>query len=691
MTTTTTTDLGKVRNIGFIAHIDAGKTTVTERVLFFTGRTYKIGEVHEGTAVMDWMAQERERGITITAAATQADWRGHRINIIDTPGHVDFTAEVERSLRVLDGGVVVFDAVAGVQPQSETVWRQADRYGVPRLCFVNKMDRMGADFDRTLDSIRHRLGATPIPVQYPIGAEDFYSGVVDLVEERAWFFDRSEPGLMTEGPIPQEMTEQVAGVREEMIERVAEKDDELLAMYLAGEPPTPNEIKAALRRATIGAQAVPVVCGSALQSLGVQLMLDAVIDYLPSPLDVPAVVGKHPQSGEEVERTADGDAPFAALAFKVVTDSYVGRLVYFRVYSGSIKAGATVYNSTKGVRERMGRILMMHANHREDVDGISAGEIAAAVGLKSTFTGETFCDERHPVVLEAIRFAEPVISVAIEPKTRAVQDKLTDALIKLAEEDPTFRVRYDQDTGQTVMSGMGELHLEILVDRLRREFHVEASVGKPQVAYREAITKKAEARGRYVRQTGGRGQYGDCELVLEPQAPGAGFTFENRIVGGSVPREFVPGIQRGAREALDTGVVAGYPVVDVKVSLVDGSFHAVDSSEMAFRIAASMAVKEALRRAGSVLLEPVMELQVITPGDYLGDVLGDLGARRGRIKAMEGEGNTQVLEAEVPLVEMFGYATDLRSSSQGRATFSMEFGRYEEAPASMIQAVAKIA
>ena len=691
MTTTTTTDLGKVRNIGFIAHIDAGKTTVTERVLFFTGRTYKIGEVHEGTAVMDWMAQERERGITITAAATQADWRGHRINIIDTPGHVDFTAEVERSLRVLDGGVVVFDAVAGVQPQSETVWRQADRYGVPRLCFVNKMDRMGADFDRTLDSIRHRLGATPIPVQYPIGAEDFYSGVVDLVEERAWFFDRSEPGLMTEGPIPQEMTEQVAGVREEMIERVAEKDDELLAMYLAGEPPTPNEIKAALRRATIGAQAVPVVCGSALQSLGVQLMLDAVIDYLPSPLDVPAVVGKHPQSGEEVERTADGDAPFAALAFKVVTDSYVGRLVYFRVYSGSIKAGATVYNSTKGVRERMGRILMMHANHREDVDGISAGEIAAAVGLKSTFTGETFCDERHPVVLEAIRFAEPVISVAIEPKTRAVQDKLTDALIKLAEEDPTFRVRYDQDTGQTVMSGMGELHLEILVDRLRREFHVEASVGKPQVAYREAITKKAEARGRYVRQTGGRGQYGDCELQLEPQAPGAGFTFENRIVGGSVPREFVPGIQRGAREALDTGVVAGYPVVDVKVSLVDGSFHAVDSSEMAFRIAASMAVKEALRRAGSVLLEPVMELQVITPGDYLGDVLGDLGARRGRIKAMEGEGNTQVLEAEVPLVEMFGYATDLRSSSQGRATFSMEFGRYEEAPASMIQAVAKIA
>ena len=691
MTTTTTTDLGKVRNIGFIAHIDAGKTTVTERVLFFTGRTYKIGEVHEGTAVMDWMAQERERGITITAAATQADWRGHRINIIDTPGHVDFTAEVERSLRVLDGGVVVFDAVAGVQPQSETVWRQADRYGVPRLCFVNKMDRMGADFNRTLDSIRHRLGATPIPVQYPIGAEDFYSGVVDLVEERAWFFDRSEPGLMTEGPIPQEMTEQVAGVREEMIERVAEKDDELLAMYLAGEPPTPNEIKAALRRATIGAQAVPVVCGSALQSLGVQLMLDAVIDYLPSPLDVPAVVGKHPQSGEEVERTADGDAPFAALAFKVVTDSYVGRLVYFRVYSGSIKAGATVYNSTKGVRERMGRILMMHANHREDVDGISAGEIAAAVGLKSTFTGETFCDERHPVVLEAIRFAEPVISVAIEPKTRAVQDKLTDALIKLAEEDPTFRVRYDQDTGQTVMSGMGELHLEILVDRLRREFHVEASVGKPQVAYREAITKKAEARGRYVRQTGGRGQYGDCELQIEPQAPGAGFMFENRIVGGSVPREFVPGIQRGAREALDTGVVAGYPVVDVKVSLVDGSFHAVDSSEMAFRIAASMAVKEALRRAGSVLLEPVMELQVITPGDYLGDVLGDLGARRGRIKAMEGEGNTQVLEAEVPLVEMFGYATDLRSSSQGRATFSMEFGRYEEAPASMIQAVAKIA
>jgi elongation factor G len=684
-------DLAKVRNIGFIAHIDAGKTTVTERVLFFTGRTYKLGEVHEGTAVMDWMAQERERGITITAAATQADWHGHRINIIDTPGHVDFTAEVERSLRVLDGGVVVFDAVAGVQPQSETVWRQADRYGVPRICFVNKMDRIGADFDKTVDSIRHRLNATPIPVQYPIGSEDEFRGVVDLLEERAWFFDRAEVGTVAEGPIPPEMVAQLAHVREEMIERVAENDDEMLAKYLAGEPPTPEEIRAALRRATIGGHGVPVLCGSALQSLGVQLMLDGVVDYLPSPLDVPPVVGKHPQSGEEVSRAADPDAPFSALAFKVVTDSYVGRLVYFRVYSGTITPGTTVYNSTKGVRERMGRILMMHANHREDVDTIGAGEIAAAVGLKSTFTGETVCDERHPVVLESIRFAEPVIAVAIEPRTRAVQDKLTDGLIKLAEEDPTFRVRYDKETGQTVISGMGELHLEILVDRLRREFGVEAAVGKPEVAYREAITKVAQAEGRHVRQTGGRGQYGHCVLKLEPQASGTGFVFVNGIVGGSVPREFVPGIHRGAEEALERGVIAGYPVMDVKVTLIDGSYHAVDSSEMAFKIAASLAIKEALRRAGSVLLEPVMELQVITPGEYLGDVLGDLSARRGRIKSMEGEGGTQVLEADVPLVEMFGYATDLRSSSQGRANFSMEFGRYEEAPASTVQAIARTA
>ena len=687
-----TTDLQKVRNIGFIAHIDAGKTTVTERVLFFTGRTYKLGEVHEGTAVMDWMAQERERGITITSAATRAAWKGHQINIIDTPGHVDFTAEVERSLRVLDGGVVVFDAVAGVQPQSETVWRQADRYGVPRICFVNKMDRIGADFEKTMDSIRHRLKAVPVPVQYPIGAEDRFHGVIDLVEEKAWFFERGgASGELREGEIPPELREEAAQIREEMIERVAENDEHVLEQFLSGETPSPEEIKAALRRATIANHAVPVVCGSALQSLGVQLVLDAVLDYLPSPLDVPAVVGKAPNREDEVERKADVSEPFAALAFKVVSDPYVGRLVYFRVYSGSMKAGASVYNSIKGVRERMGRIMFMHANHREEAESISVGEIGAAVGLKNTFTGETICDEKQPIMLESIRFAEPVISVAIEPATRAEQDKLTDSLIKLAEEDPTFRVRYDKETGQTVMSGMGELHLEILVDRLKREFNVNAAIGRPQVAYREAITHPAKAQGRFVRQTGGRGQFGDCVLEIEPGQQGSGFQFENRIVGGAIPREYIPAVSKGAEEALLTGVIAGYPVMDVKVAVVDGSFHAVDSSEMAFKIAASMAIKDALSKAGPVLLEPVMELQVITPGEYLGEVLADLNSRRGRIKSMEGQGDTQVLEADAPLVEMFGYATDLRSVTQGRANYSMEFGRYEKAPDSTVQAVARSA
>ena len=685
-------DLNKVRNIGFIAHIDAGKTTVTERVLFFTGRTYKLGEVHEGTAVMDWMAQERERGITITSAATRAEWKGHQVNIIDTPGHVDFTAEVERSLRVLDGGVVVFDAVAGVQPQSETVWRQADRYGVPRICFVNKMDRIGADFEKTMDSIRHRLKAVPIPVQYPMGAEDHFHGVIDLIEEKAWFFERSgTPGELREGEIPSGMRDQIANVREEMIERVAENDEHVLEQFLAGETPSPEEIRAALRRATISNSAVPVVCGSALQSLGVQLVLDAVIDYLPSPLEVPPVMGKRPGSEDEIERKPDASEPFAALAFKVVSDPYAGRLVYFRVYSGSMKAGASAYNATKGVRERMGRIMFMHANHREDSESISAGEIGAAVGLKNTFTGETICDEREPVVLETIRFAEPVISVAIEPNTRAEQDKLTDSLIKLAEEDPTFRVHHDQETSQTIMSGMGELHLEILVDRLRREFNVAAAVGRPQVAYREAITKQASARGRFVRQTGGRGQFGDCVLEIEPGAPGSGFRFVNQIVGGAIPREYIPAVGKGAEEALHTGVVAGYPVMDVVVSVVDGSFHAVDSSEIAFKIAGSMALKEALRKASPILLEPVMEVQVITPGEYLGEVLADLNGRRGRIKSMEGQGGTQVVEADAPLVEMFGYATSLRSLSQGRANHSMEFGRYEKAPESTVQAVARSA
>jgi elongation factor G len=691
MTTSKSMDLDKVRNIGFIAHIDAGKTTVTERVLFFTGVTYKIGEVHEGTAVMDWMEQEQERGITITSAATRAQWAGHHLNIIDTPGHVDFTAEVERSLRVLDGGVVVFDAVAGVQPQSETVWRQADRYGVPRICFVNKMDRIRADYEKTMESIRKRLGAVPVPIQYPIGAEDYFKGIIDLIEEKAHFFDPDNAGATIEGEIPAEMVEQIAAVRLEMIERISENDEAMLEKYLAGETPSPAELKAGLRRGTLENKVVPVTCGSALKSLGVQLMLDAVIAYLPSPLDVKPVTGLSPQTGEVLARPADLDGPFSALAFKIVTDPYVGRLVYFRVYSGTMKAGSTVYNSTKGTRERLGRILMMHANHREDVETVHAGEIAAAVGLKSTFTGETICDERDPVILETIKFAEPVISVAIEPKSRSEHDKLTDSLIKLAEEDPTFRVRYDQETNQTVMSGMGELHLEILVDRLRREFKVEASVGKPQVAYREAISKKGGANARFIRQTGGRGQFGHVVLEIEPQASGAGYKFENKVAGGKIPKEYIPAVNKGAEEALLTGIIAGFPVMDVKVTLLDGSYHAVDSSEMAFKIAASMGIKEALKKAGAILLEPVMELQVMTPNEYLGEVLGDLNSRRGRIKTMEAQGDIQLIEADVPLVEMFGYATDLRSSSQGRANYSMEFGRYEEAPQSTVAAVARSA
>jgi elongation factor G len=563
---------------------------------------------------------------------------------------------------------------------------------VPRICFVNKMDRLGAGFGRTVDMVRHRLQANPIPIQYPIGAEENFAGVVDLIEERAWFFDRTgAPGAFHEAPIPADLEHEVANVRDEMIERIAECDDALLERYLHGEAITPQELKAGLRRATVTNQAVPVVCGAALQSLGIQLMLDAVVAYLPAPLDVPPVSGVVPSTGEPAERRADIAEPFSALAFKVVSDPYVGRLVYFRVYSGKMKAGSSVYNSTKGVRERLGRIVLMHANHREEVEEIGAGEIAAAVGLKNTFTGETVTEERSPVVLEAIRFAEPVISVAIEPKSRAEQDKLTDALIKLAEEDPTFQVRYDDETGQTVISGMGELHLEILVDRMKREFAVDAAVGRPQVAYREAITKPARAEGRFVRQTGGRGQFGHCVLEVEPGEPGAGYVFENKIVGGAIPREFIPAVQKGAQEALQTGIVGGYPVIDVKVDLVDGSFHAVDSSEIAFKIAASMAIKDALRRAGPQLLEPVMGVQVVTPGQYLGDVLADISSRRGKVKSMEGEGDTQVLEAETPLVEMFGYATDLRSATQGRATYTMEFSRYEKAPESILAPVGRSA
>ena len=695
MQTTTaanTIDLEQVRNIGFIAHIDAGKTTVTERVLYFTGRTYKLGEVHQGTTVMDWMDQERERGITITAAATRCQWRGLTINIIDTPGHVDFTAEVERSLRVLDGGVVVFDAVAGVQPQSETVWRQANRYHVPRICFVNKMDRLGADFNRTVDMVRHRLGAIPIPVQLPIGSEDSFRGVVDLLEQKAWFFlEGTEVGALEEGPIPPELQAEVSAVRDELVERIAENDDTLLEQYLHGVAISTGDLKAGLRRATVSNRAVPVVCGSALDSRGIQLMLDAVVDYLPSPLDMPPIRGYHPQTNMPVEYAADPEASFAALAFKVVTDPYVGRLVYFRVYSGKIRAGTAVFNAAKGVRERMGRIVLMHANRREEVEEVGAGEIAAAVGLKNTFTGETICDERHPVVLEAIRFTDPVISVAIEPRSRAEQDKLTDALLKLTEEDPTFQVRYDQETGQTIISGMGELHLEILVDRMRREFGMQASIGKPQVAYREAITRPAKGEGRLVRQTGGHGQYGHCIVEIEPGQAGTGHQFENKVMGGAVPKEFIAAVKKGSQEGLQNGVIAGYPMMDVKVTLVDGSSHPVDSSEMAFRIAASMAVKNALHHAAPILMEPIMELQIVTPGNYLGEVLGDLGSRRGRIKSLEGEGETQVVEAEVPLVEMFGYATDLRSLTQGRATHTMQFSQYQGVPPSMVKTAAKSA
>ncbi len=685
-------ELPRIRNIGFIAHIDAGKTTVTERVLYAAGRIYKVGEVHDGTTVMDWMAQERERGITITAAATTCAWKGFRINIIDTPGHVDFTAEVERSLRVLDGGVVVFDAVAGVQPQSETVWRQADRYHVPRICFINKMDRLGADFARTVDMVRHRLKATPIPVQFPMGREDQFRGVVDLVEERALLFPegdaRQEPELV---PVPPELQEEVARYREELVERVAENDDALLERYLEGAAISNADLKAALRRATMSNRAVPVVCGSALCSQGIGPMLDAVTDYLPSPAEVPPIRGTDPQTNEPVERSPETDGPFAALAFKVVTDPYVGRLVYFRIYSGTIHSGGAVYNSSKGVWERMGRILRMHAQRREEVEQLGAGEIGAAVGLKRTFTGETICDERFPVVLESIRFPEPVISVAIEPRSRMEQDRLTDAMVKLAEEDPTFHVRYDSETGQTVISGMGELHLEVLVERMRREFNVEANVGRPRVAYRETITRPARAEGRLVRQTGGHGQYGHCVLEVEPRERGAGYAFEDRIRGAAIPKEFIPAVSRGAEEALGNGVAYGYPVMDVKVTLVDGSSHPVDSSEMAFKIAGSMAVKNAVMRAGPVLLEPLMDLEVITPGEFLGEVLADLSGRRGRIKSMEGQEGIHVVRARVPLAEMFGYATAVRSLSQGRATYSMEFGSYEPAAEAVAEAVSKSA
>jgi elongation factor G len=690
------TPLERTRNIGIMAHIDAGKTTTTERILFYTGITYKIGEVHEGTAVMDWMEQEQERGITITSAATTCFWKDIRINIIDTPGHVDFTAEVERSLRVLDGACAVFDAVSGVEPQSETVWRQADKYRVPRICFVNKMDRVGADFKGTLEQIRRKLQANPVAIQIPLGSEDKFQGVIDLVCMRALKYKDETLGAdVIVDEIPEEYKAEAHEYREHLIEKVSEWDDHLLEKYLVGEPISAEEINAVLRRRTIEsvrrekAPFVPVICGSAFKNKGVQPLLDAVVDYLPSPVDIPPIVGLDPDKGDDVhtERPASDEAPFSALAFKIMTDPFVGQLAFFRVYSGLMTSGSMVYNATKQKTERVGRLLKMHANKREEIKEVYAGDIAAAVGLRSLTTGDTICDEKHPIVLEAMVFPEPVISLAIEPKTKADQEKLGHGLGKLQAEDPTFRVNTDADTGQVVIRGMGELHLEIIVSRLSREFNVEASVGRPQVAYKETLTHEAKGEGRYIRQTGGRGQYGHAKVHLKPRQPGEGFEFVNDIVGGSIPREYVKPIEEGIREAMTAGVLAGYPVDDVSVTLYDGSYHEVDSSEMAFKIAGSMAFKDAARHANPVLLEPIMKVEVVVPEEYMGDVMGDLNSRRGKILSMEARGGTQIVNARVPLSEMFGYATDLRSRTQGRATYTMHFERYEQAPQSVSEEV----
>lgn len=682
-------ELERTRNIGIIAHIDAGKTTTTERILYYTGRIYKIGEVHEGTAVMDWMDQERERGITITAAATTCEWREHRINIIDTPGHVDFTVEVERSLRVLDGGVVVLDAVAGVEPQSETVWRQADKYEVPRVCFINKMDRVGANFWRTIDMIQERLGAKPVPIQLPIGVEDSYRGVVDLLTRRAVVWSDDVDAAPEELDVPAELKADVEKWRDHLVEHVVELDDNLLHKWDQGQELAVDELRRTLRQATIDAKLVPVLSGSALRNKGVQLLLDAVVAYLPSPLDIPPVAGIHPKSGEVEARRALPTEPLAALAFKIVSDPYVGKLSYIRVYSGELKAGSYVYNSTKDARERVGRLLRMHANRREEIAVVSAGDIAAVVGLKVTTTGDTLCDSAKPLILESIRFPEPVISVAIEPRTKADQDRMGLALVRLSEEDPTFRVRTDQESGQTIISGMGELHLEVIVDRMLREFKVDARVGRPQVAYRETITQAAREEGRYVKQTGGRGQYGHVWIEIEPLEPGGGFEFLDKTVGGSVPRDFVPAVAAGVREALESGVVAGYPLVDLRVALVDGSYHEVDSSEIAFKIAGSMALKRAVGRAKPQLLEPIMSVEMVTPDGFLGDLVGDLNARRAHIEGIETRPTVQVhvVRAKVPLAEMFGYATDLRSMSQGRATYTMEFSHYQPVSADLARGV----
>jgi elongation factor G len=680
--------LSRTRNIGIMAHIDAGKTTTTERILYYTGKTYKIGEVHEGTAQMDWMVQEQERGITITSAATTCQWKGRWINIIDTPGHVDFTVEVERSLRVLDGAVAVFDAVAGVEPQSETVWRQADRYRVPRICFVNKMDRVGADFERTVHMIEERLHATPLVVQLPWGTEDAHVGVIDLVDMKGlrWTSEKGEEWETVE--IPEDLRETALEWRHRLYEQLADHHETLMEKYVEGQEPEAKELREALRDATLAVEGTPVLCGSAFKNKGIQPLLDAVVDYLPSPLDVPPIEGTVPGTRERATRRADDGEPFAALAFKIMSDPYVGRLTYFRVYSGTLRTGSHVQNATKDRKERVGRVLQMHANHREDKEAVFAGDIVAVVGLKHTTTGDTLADPSNPILLESMSFPAPVISVAIEPKTKADQDKLSQALGKLADEDPTFNVRFEEETGQTIISGMGELHLEVLVDRLTREWGVGANVGKPQVAYRETIRKPVEkVEARYVKQTGGRGQYGHAVINLEPTGPGGGYEFVNKITGGDIPREYIPAVDQGIQEAMETGVLAGYPLVDLRATLVDGSYHEVDSSEVAFKVAGQMVLRDAVRKADPVLLEPVMQIEVVTPEDYMGDVIADLTARRGKVERMEQRGSSQAIRAQVPLAEMFGYATDLRSKTQGRATYTMQFHSYQEVPANIAREI----
>ncbi|MEN6315611.1 MAG: elongation factor G [Clostridiaceae bacterium] len=682
--------LENTRNIGIMAHIDAGKTTTTERILFYTGKLHKMGEVHEGAATMDWMEQEQERGITITSAATTAQWKGNRINIIDTPGHVDFTVEVERSLRVLDGSVTLFCAKGGVEPQSETVWRQADKYNVPRIAYVNKMDIMGADFFNCIQMMKDRLKANAVPIQLPIGKEDNFQGVVDLVTMKAEYYKGDLGEVVDEEPIPADMVDMVDKYRNILIEAVAEQDENLMNKYLEGEELTVEEIRAGIRKATVSVSMIPVTCGSSYRNKGVQQLLDAVVYYMPSPLDVPAIRGVSPDDDEmEIERPANDDGPFSALAFKVMADPFVGKLCFFRVYSGKLSAGSYVLNSTKNKRERIGRILQMHANHREDIDMVYSGDIAAAVGLKDTTTGDTLCSEDSQIILESMEFPEPVIHVAVEPKTKAGQDKMTMALMKLAEEDPTFKAHTDPETGQTIISGMGELHLEIIVDRMMREFKVEANVGQPQVAYKETIRKAVKSEGKFIRQSGGRGQYGHCVLEIEPQEPGSGYTFVNKIVGGAVPKEYISPIDEGIQDAMKNGVLGGYQVLDVKVTLVDGSYHEVDSSEMAFKIAGSMGFKEGCRKADPVLLEPIMRVDVVVPETYMGDVMGDLNSRRGRIEGMESRAGAQVITANVPLANMFGYATELRSRTQGRGVFTMQFSHYEEVPRSIQEAILK--